>query len=213
MLKSRGSIAVMAVVVASLALSACGTSSSSPSTSHKSKLTQFVDNLKKGQTQTFGATWTYVNDGKNQTVALSQKSPKSMFKVDSVLLVNDGSNTYYCATTSVCIKGGSNNPINLIADLFSGKTFITQMQSYTTSSSLSAAGYTVTFSSQTWGGIDSNCAEVTKSGSSVSWCEGKSNGILTWWASGSNSFTITSYTSSPPSSDFQTPPGAHIISL
>jgi len=214
MLRSRGSRAVVAMVVSAIALSACGTSSSSPPKNNgNSKLTNFLNNLKQGQTQTFGATWTYNIDGKVETVSLSQKPPKSMFKVDSTLIVNDGSNTYYCQSTTICVKAGSTNPIAAVSDIFTGHIFITQMQSYTTKSSLSAAGYTLTFSDQTWGGIASTCVEVKKSGNSVSWCAGKSNGILTWWASGANSFTITNYTTSPASSDFQIPAGAHIVTL
>jgi hypothetical protein len=206
-----GTLAVVAV--ATLALSACGSSGGNNNSSGGSKLSDFINNLKAGQKATFGATWTYTSNGTTHTVSLSNNPPKTAFQVDSAVVIDNGTNTYYCATQKICVKGGSAGALAALSDIFNGHTVLTTIQSYTDKSVLSAEGITLTFSNATYGGVASTCLEVKSSSSTVTWCAGTDTGILTYYSTSDATFTLTSYTSSPPASDFQPPAGATVVSL
>jgi len=171
-----------------------------------------------GRSSTFEAVYTYTSSGKHQMITFAQEPPKSLFKVGtSGFVLNDGTKTYYCGSGS-CYASSSTkiNPLASIIYLFNGQTFLDSVQAYSaTAAALAAEGITLAFSTGTYAGQPSKCVTVTSSKGSTktfTWCVA-SNGILDSWTSSSGSFTLTSYTTSPPASDFSLPSGYKVVSV
>jgi hypothetical protein len=126
-------------------------------------------------------------------------------------VVNTGSGAYYCSR-GTCYESASLATSSILY-LFDGKTFETAAAEYgLTAAYLAAHGISLAFSAATYAGQASKCVTITQSTSSVktvTWCVAD-NGMMTNWQAGNNSFTLTAFTSSPPSSDFALPPGAKV---
>jgi hypothetical protein len=75
-----------------------------------------------------------------------------------------------------------------------------------------AAGYDVTFSTASFAGQSATCATIAAAGKNAKYCVTK-QGILAYEGSSASSFTLTSYSSSPPASDFALPAGATVMSI
>jgi hypothetical protein len=107
-------------------------------------------------------------------------------------------------------------PVNSFATLgalYNGTTFLDAAAIYESSTLLVADGITISWSSGTYGGQASTCVTAKQNGKSAVWCVSTSTGVVTHWAAGANSFTLKSYSGSPPSSDFSTPSGYTITSV
>ena len=73
-------------------------------------------------------------------------------------------------------------------------------------------GYSITFSSGNYAGQSTKCANVTGHGTSGKYCV-TAQGILAYVSSNGGSFSLTSYSSSVPASDFALPAGATVQTL
>lgn len=170
-----------------------------------------------GSTATFQATYTYTDAGRQQTMEFAQSPPKSLFKESASdgLAVDTGTATYYCGA-GTCYKTGTVDPLASLFFLFDGKTFQDTVSAYAVDSAyLAAHGISLAFSTGTYAGQASKCVTITQSSAAVktaTWCVAD-NGIMTSFKAGTSSFSLTSFTASPPSSDFALPPGATITTL
>jgi hypothetical protein len=220
------------VLAVGLVLAACGSTSSSPpaststTTTTQSNVTtttsgsssDTVSSLSQlsasANTATFSATYNYNNGATNETITYAQSPPASLFKSGSGTILNTGTKSYYCAAGH-CIEGSS-NALGALAYLFNGKTFQETAAAYAVSSSqLADAGVTLNYSTGTYAGQPSNCVTIHVTKGTVStavWCVAQ-NGIMDYWSAGTSEFTLTSYSSSPPSSDFTVPAGDTITTF
>lgn len=224
-------VPLVGLLVLGLTLAACGstgsaappasTSTTQPTvttTTAGSSTNDTVSSLSQlsasASTATFSATYTYNNGASNETITYAQSPPASLFKAGSGTILNTGTKSYYCAAGH-CIEG-STNALGDLAYLFNGKTFQETAAAYAVSSSeLARAGVTLTYSSGTYAGQPSNCVtiHVTKGTTSTAiWCVAQ-NGIMDYWSAGTSSFKLTTYSSSPPSSDFTVPAGDTVTTI
>jgi hypothetical protein len=228
-MKQRGTnfrlhaVAVAAVMSGGLILSACGSSSSSNVTTttgtkspgNASQLSTLTKAAGKGQGATFSATWSSTSSGSTQSITLEQSPPKSKFTTTGGgFVLNDGTSTYFCSGTTTCLKEPSGtNPLAGLLNLYNGSTFLSAVSAYKQVAFLRAAGIHLSYSSANYSGVASTCLKITaRSSVGVKWCVSK-KGILTYWSSGSASFTLTHYSSSVAASDFQLPSGATITTV
>jgi hypothetical protein len=203
------------VGISAVVLSAC-TPSKTSSNKHslQSQLDQFRSNVNSGENDTYGAEWSYVtSSGQSETVAYSQTPPKTMLKVNDALFIHTGSVSYFCPTSARCIAEGTLNPLASVNELFNGHTLLSEISAWTSQSSWTTAGITLTFTSATYAGVPSTCVNIARSSGTEVWCASNDTGLLTYWVAGGTYFTLTHYTSNPPSSNYQTPAGAQIVSL
>jgi hypothetical protein len=236
--RRRSTAAIAALLGFGIALSACGSSSPSaaPTTtttsstvpgggtttttsgpsSFSSEISQLSTLATSGSNATFQATYTYTDGGKRQTMVFAQSPPKSLFKdSQSGFVVDTGTATYFCGSGE-CFKAATNDPLAELFYLFDGKTFQESVSEYAvTSAYLAAHGISLSFSTSTYAGQPSKCVTIKLSHGAVktaTWCVAD-NGIMTSWSAGKSSFSLTSFTASPPSSDFALPAGAKIVSV
>jgi len=222
----RRAAPIVLVVALGAALSACGSSSSSASStttttsgssgsvaSQVASLTSLSQNAKSAS---FQAVYTLTESGKTSTITLSQTPPKYLFKTsDGVLLLDDGTNAYYCGSDKKCLQMSGSNPLAAELSLFNGTTFQSVARGYAVASSvLSMLHVDVSFSNATYGGQSSQCMKITytKTSTSATYCV-SSTGVLTYWSAGTTTFTLTSFSSSPPSSDYVLPSGYTAVTV
>jgi hypothetical protein len=171
-----------------------------------------------GKSATFEAVYTYTpTTGKSETITFAQSPPKSLFKVGSTgFILNDGTTSSYCAMSTCYTSAASADPLASLTFLFDGQTFRDSVAAYdATTSALAAEGITLSYSDATYAGQPSKCVTVNSTkggGSTFTWCVA-SNGIMTSWTSGSATFALTSFTSSPPASDFVLPAGYTTVTI
>jgi hypothetical protein len=210
--RRHGLALVAGATVLALTLGACGSSSSSTSTSTSTTTTTPVSQIQglghlaqSGENATFAATWTTTSKGTTTTLSLAQDPPKSYFKVGSAVVINDGRATYYCASSTICVKESGVNPLADVMGVYDGQEFVSTIQGYDTAAILKLEGIDLSFHDATYGGLASTCVDIAHAGHTATWCVAHHTGILTYWAADGDSFTLTSYSSSPPASDFRAP--------
>lgn len=216
-------LTVAGVLVVGVALSACGSSSPksngttttmAPQTtttgmaSSVAQIQSLSTSAQSGKDATFAATWSSTTSGTTTTLTLAQSPPKSLFQSGTTKIINNGTTTYICSSGASCISEPGSNPLASIEDLYDGQTFLDAVQGWNSQAVLQSEGVSLSFSTGSYGGVSSNCVNITKTGSpNAIWCLSATTGIMTYWAYGSASFTLESYTSSPPASDFTVPAG------
>jgi hypothetical protein len=229
--RTRGLAALVALLAFGGGLAACGSSPSATSTttttttgatgssgatgSTASNLSSLTSLAAAGKNATFKAVYTYTSAGKTQTITFAQSPPKSLFKVGtSGDIINDGTTSYYCGAGVCYASKSSSNPLVSLTGLFDGQEFLDNVQNYpATEAALAAHGLTLTYSNSSYAGQPSKCVTVHSTKGSTktfTWCVA-TNGIMTSWAAGSASFSLTSFTTSPPASDFQVPAGYRVV--
>jgi hypothetical protein len=168
--------------------------------------------LQNSETATFKAVYTVTTAGTTQTVTIEQAPPKSLFSVKDGSVIDTGTATYYCSTsgTVTCLSSGSSEPLASLAALFSPKTALNQLQ--VDQSEAAFKGYSITFSSGSYGGQSTTCANVSGHGASGKYCVTK-QGVLAYVSSNGSRFSLTSYSSSVPASAFTLPAGATVQTL
>jgi len=203
------------------ALSACGSSSTASSTTTTtSGSTASVGSLAalsaSAKSATYQAVYNLTQSGKTSTVTFSQSPPKYLFKLSSgVLTINDGMHSYYCTSNKKCLQISSKSPIQAQLGLFDGTYFQSSVNAYNIAAPLlKLLHVTVSYSSATYGGQASQCMKVeyTKTSTSATYCL-SSTGVLTYLSAGGTTFTLTSYTTSPPASDFTVPAGYTTVTI
>jgi len=99
-----------------------------------------------------------------------------------------------------------------LTNLFSPATIVSDLKGVEAQAAAHSAGYVISTSSATYGGLASNC--VTAKGASeptpVTYCGSTSNGVLTYVNADGNTVTLQSYSANPPASTFAPPAGATV---
>ncbi len=229
----RGVTVLVGLVLVGAALAACSsspTTATTPTTSPSGttattggsaagstslkKLESLSSSVKAAEKKTFKAVYTITNASTTQTVTIEQSPPKSVFGTKGGSVIDTGTATYYCSTTgtTTCLSAGTTNPLASLTALFSPATVLAGLQAAQTEAAAHAAGYNVSFSSQTYAGQPTSCANLSGAGNSVKYCVTDS-GILAYASSNGGSFALTSYSSSPPASDFSLPAGATVETI
>jgi hypothetical protein len=212
---------LVGLTVLGTVLAACSSSPKADTTSTTSapsggsvsgKINALSSSLQNSETATFKAVYTITTAGTTQTVTIEQAPPKSLFSVKDGSVIDTGTTTYYCSTsgTVTCLSSGSSDPLASLAALFSPKTALTQLQAAQAEAAIK--GYSITFSSGSYSGQNTTCANVSGHGTSAKYCVTK-QGILAYVSSNGASFSLTSYSSSVPDSDFTLPAGATVQTL
>jgi hypothetical protein len=187
----------------------------------------FANQLKSGKAVPFQAT--YVTTGNSPTTVIYAAQPphEAAFKEipgtsagsgnPTVDLITNATGEFSCSTTSgtsgwQCAKLSAGNAItqNQIIDFYTPSHWITFLEVLSVGAGL--AGDKVSTSTMSVNGISLSCVDFNVRGQGTSTICTTSAGILGYVKVAGNptSFEIKSYTTSPPASDFQLPPGAKI---
>ncbi|HXQ63121.1 MAG TPA: hypothetical protein VN796_12365 [Acidimicrobiales bacterium] len=230
---SRGATVIVGLVLLGAALAACSSSPNSGTTATTSppgttattggtgsgtsalnKLESLSSSVQAAEKKTFKAVYTITNASSTQTVTIEQSPPKSLFSTKSGSVIDTGTTSYYCSNsgTITCVSTGTTNPLAALTAVFSPATILAGLKAAQTEAAAHAAGYNVSFSSGTYAGQDTTCANLSSSGNSVKYCV-TGQGVLAYASSNGGSFALTSYSSSPPASDFSIPAGATVETI
>lgn len=222
-----GRVLPVGALVAGLVLASCGstpssssesTTSSSPASSGggSNQLSTYTDKLKNAEQATFKATYRAAYNGNYETVTLEQAPPKSYFSSGEGSVINTGTTTYFCSSSSgaeSCIsESSSSNPLATLVDLFSPAAAVTVLQGFESQVAAHLAGVNVTYSTSGFAGQQANCVNVSHDGQSEKYCVTDA-GILAYAAVGPNSFQLESYSTTVAQSDFSLPAGATVETL
>ncbi len=239
--KSRRMTIVAVVAGAALALTACTSSSSSSPTSTAAKsnggtnsgsnsggssggsagsaaavrLASLSKSLHGAEGAPFKATYSADYNGQSQTMTIAQDPPRSSFAVANAVIVDTGSSTYYCPTTSnpTCFNTSQEDPVSALVDAFSPKAALSQLQAAQAAVASRVAGYNVSFSSATYAGQPSTCVTVKAQSAGWKYCV-TNKGLLAYASSGPQQvFQMTSYSSDVSASDFALPSGATVMTV
>lgn len=230
----RGATVLVGLLLLGAVLAACGssnkgasattnapsgtsatTTAAAPSgSSSASKIEALTSSLQGAETATFKAVYTVTSAGMTQTVTVEQAPPKSAFSTKGASVIDTGTATYYCTDSgqSVCLSAGTTNPLASLTQLFSPQTALTDLRAVQAEAAASASGYTVTFSSGSYAGQSTTCANVSGKGTTEKYCVTK-QGIFAYGSSATATLSLTSYSSSPPASDFAIPAGATVDTI
>jgi hypothetical protein len=196
---------------------------------NRAMIKNFANLLKSGKATPFQAT--YVTTGSSPTTVIYAVQPpkEAAFKelsganaangTATVDLISNATGEFSCTTSSgtgssgwQCTKLGKANAHaqNQIVSFYTASHWI----SFLTTLSIAAglAGDKVSQSSMTVNGISLHCVDFNAKGSGLSTICSTPAGILGYVKVAGNptSFEIKSFTTSPPASDFQLPPGATV---
>jgi hypothetical protein len=177
-----------------------------------STLKTLQNNLNKAKHLTYEAVYKSISGGQTATVTIAQAPPKSNFTTSSGQVINTGTTTYYCSTSSgksSCVAtSGSNNPFIGLEDVFSPAAALTALTEAKEGLVSRLLGIKVTGSSAKFAGQSATCVTVKVRGQGGKYCVTK-QGILAYSGTSSGSyFQLTHFTTSPPSSLFSLPAGA-----
>jgi hypothetical protein len=230
---TRGTTVLVGLVLLGALLAACSSSPSSGTTATTSppgttattgaaasgstslkKLESLSTSVQAAEKKTFKAVYTITNASSTQTVTIEQSPPKSVFSTKSGGVIDTGTATYYCSTTgtTTCLSAGTTNPLASLTAIFSPATVLAGLREAQAEASAHVAGYNVSFSSETYAGQATTCANLSGQGNSVKYCV-TNQGVLAYVSSNGGSFALTSYSSSPPASDFSLPAGATLETI
>ncbi len=181
------------------------------SSSASKQLKALASGVAAEKTATFEVTYTTSTAGHTESVTFAQSPPKYAVKVGPASsFIYTGNETLYCSGTTCFKESGKTNPLVSLEDLFSPTTAKAFFDETELEIGTKVAGYSVSFSSETFGGLSSECATVSGHGQTEKDCVAK-NGLLTYAGSSAGSVTLTSYTSSVPATLFEPPSGATVI--
>ncbi len=148
-------------------------------------------------------------------MTIEQSPPKSVFESKGGSVIDTGTATYFCSTTSTpatCISEGASNPLASLVALFSPATVLAGLKEAQAEADAHAAGYNLSFSSGSYAGQSTTCANISGAGNTAKYCVTK-QGILAYVSSNGGTFSLTSYSSSPPAGDFAIPAGATVDTI
>ena len=206
----------MTVVIAGCSSSSKSSSSSSSSSSGSSnttaassgsgsgsggasdKVNSIASAINGAKNATFKAVYTETAAGQQLNVTIEQAPPNSLFQSGGSKVVTTASGTFACQTGAGCsaLPAGVPSPSASLAAAFSPSAALTAIQG-----AVNQPGVTVT--SETIAGQSSTCVSLSAAGQSAKYCVTDS-GILASESTTGVSFTLTSYTTSVPASDFAT---------
>ncbi|HVC71586.1 MAG TPA: hypothetical protein VNC61_15130 [Acidimicrobiales bacterium] len=195
--------------------SATTSASGSADSSLTGKIGALSSQVKAAERKTFKAVYTTTGSGADQTVTIEQSPPKSVFSTGSGSVINTGTASYYCSNSggqATCYNAGTSNPLASLVALYSPAAALTELKAAQAEAAIHAAGYSVSFSTQSFAGESATCANISTAGKNAKYCVTK-QGILAYAGSDASSFTLTSYSSSPPAGDFALPSGATVVTI
>jgi hypothetical protein len=178
-----------------------------------------------------------------KSYTFAQQPPnKSFFKTTSGTIISTGTETLYCSTLTTpvttttttttpttptattsssstsggpqCLNEGSgSDPMAGLFDLFSGTTAIDFFGEAEQYAAAKEAGVTISYSSGTFAGLSSKCVTITDAGKKEKYCIGN-NGLLDYWSvTGTQTATLTKYSTTIPSGTFTPPKGVTITTV
>jgi hypothetical protein len=225
-------VAGTAVTVALVLVASCGGSGNSSSTANTTNVTtggsgtttpgssdpsaqikSLSSAVESGQRATFKAEYKTSGAEGAETVVIEQKLPKTFFSSAGGTIINNGSATYYCTGSggrAQCASQSGANPITSLASIFSPAAAISAMQQAQAQLAAHLAGYSVTFTDQSFAGLAATCVNISAQGQTAKYCVAQ-NGILTYSGTSTSSFELTSYTTNMSDSDFSLPAGATVV--
>jgi hypothetical protein len=234
---SRGATVLVGLVFIGVVLAACGSSSpsstsgtttttaaagsattnaSGAASNALSKLQNLSSTIQAAEKKPFKAVYTITNaNTATQTVTVEQSPPKSAFGTKSGDVIDTGTASYYCTTTSTpatCLSAGATNPLASLVAVFSPETVLAGLRQAEAEADAHTAGYNVSFSSGSYAGQGATCANLTGAGNTVKYCV-TNGGVLAYVSSNGGTFSLTSYSPSPPASDFALPAGATVETI
>ena len=169
--------------------------------------------IQAGEQRTFKAVYNVQTAaGKSQTITVEQKPPKSVLATDSGSVINDGTKTYFCSSTGAasCLAVSGSNPLASLTAIFDPQTILSTVQRAAAQADAHAAGYSLSFSSASYGGQSAKCVTYAGAGQTGKACA-TTTGVLAYVQAAGNTVTLTSLSSSPPDSDFSLPAGASVV--
>lgn len=187
--------------------------SASGAGSTSSKLSSLSSSIQGAENTSFKAIYSATDNGQSETVTYEQAPPKVLFAVSSGEVINNGTATYFCTTTGTktCLSTTTEDPLASLLQAFSAKTAVSNLQQAESQLAAKVAGYSASFSSETFAGQASTCATVTEPAGTEKVCV-TGNGELAYVSSSpSQVFQMTSYSTSVSPSDFSLPAGATIV--
>jgi hypothetical protein len=226
-----------AVAVAALALAACSSSpsastssTSSPSgggttatttastgggSSFASRLGSLSNSMKGAETAPFKATYSATDNGKMETITYEQDPPKFLFGTTAGEVVDTGSTTYFCSTTGAasCFSSSTEDPLAALLQALSPKTYIGSLQAAQAALAAKTAGYSTSFSNQTFAGQPSTCVTISQSSGTEKVCVTGTGELAYVSTSPAQVFALTGYSASVSASDFSLPPGASVVTI
>jgi hypothetical protein len=213
-------VAALGATGALAPLVAVGTASAKAPTKQQAKqlskeLKSLTTHVSAANHTTFKAVYASVDDGQSQTITFEQKPPATLFSDGSGAVLSTGKKTYLCSTeagTKSCISESGANPLAGLEEIFTPVYTVNILKAAEAEIAARAGNYHVSFSTKSYAGVSSTCASITAQGHTDIYCVGKS-GMLTYEAGPGESFTLTSYSSSPPASDFAVPASATTVTI
>lgn len=176
------------------------------------KLKKLASGVASEKTATFEVVYSVSSSGKTESVTFAQSPPKYLVKVASGTVLYTGTETLFCTSNACISETTGTNPVSSLEELFSPTTARAFFNHAEVEVAAKAKGYSVSFSSGTYGGLSSECATVSGHGQTGTYCVAK-NGLLTYGKSSGGSITLTSYTSSVAPATFEPPSGATIVTV
>ncbi len=207
-------------------------SGSTSSGGSSSELQTFGGTIKAAKSATFKAVYTSTSSGSGpQTITLAQAPPKQSFSTtdssgSTSTLLNTGTGTYVCDSsssapptcTSMTGLGGA-GALSSIISVYNGTSALTAIQGWQSIAAAHLTGVSLTFTKDTIAGQAVRCANWKYQGSSTTYCVTDSGVLAKVSTSGgptsssSSGFELTSFTTSPPASDFELPAGATVVTI
>ena len=207
---SRGATVLVGLVLLGAVLAACGSSTPTAATTTTSttgtgsattsaaasgatslsKLEALSSSVQTAEKATFKSVYTITNASMTQTVTIEQSPPKSVFESKGGSVIDTGTATYFCSTSSTpetCISEGTSNPLASLVAVFSPATVLAGLREAQAEASAHAAGYNLSFSSGSYAGQSTTCANISGAGNAAKYCVTK-QGILAYVSSNSNTF-------------------------
>jgi hypothetical protein len=181
-----------------------------------------VNGVSKSSGATFSATYltAQASTGKSQTVTFAQSPPKSAVITPSGSFYVDGTTITECqgsgsSATCTTLPSSMTSVVSGLTALFSPSSIVSALKGVKAEAAAHSAGYVISTSSATYGGLASNCVTVkgTSVPTPVTYCGSTSNGVLTYVNANGNTVTLQSYSANPPASTFAPPAGATIQTL
>jgi len=202
---SKKSSSSSSVATATTAGSGSGGSGSSGG-NLTSKVNAIATKINSAKGSTFKAVYTSNGGGQTQTITIEQAPPNSLFSDGSSKIITKGSTTYACASGAGCtaLPAGTPSPVASVAQAFSPQVALTAIEA-------AAHDPGVTVDDETFAGQNSTCLKVSNAGDTAKYCV-TDGGILASESASGASFTLTSFTTNVPSSDFDTSGGPAIPS-
>jgi trimeric autotransporter adhesin len=191
------------------------------SSSTNGALASMASSIKNAKHLTFSATYTESGSASSASGSLTyaQEPPKSLFKAGSGEIIDTGSTSYTCSSSSgspTCVSFGSSNPLAGTLNFITGGTELQAINALESGIAQKEAHFSASFSTGTYAGQPAKCLSGTETDSSFKYCI-TDKGVLAYaggdTTSGFGSLTLGSFQTSVDPDEFSLPPGATVVTL